>query len=223
MWCSHAGFCGETDEEHEQTLDLLRTTCFDNAFLFSYSERAKTHAARHLADNVPPEVKAARLKQAQYAYREGQQVLHAAEVGRVHLVLVEGRPKKGGHAWSGRTCTMKRVVFDDAPVPGSLSGLGLESQGLSQHVSVIPGDYVAVQVLQIVSNSTLLAQPLARTSIREFVQLFGSTTPGQVALPWTQAGNRAGVVADHISVVSSALYDMTSSTYQQTAVAASSI
>lgn len=64
-----AGFSGETEEEHAATLDLLRNTRYDNAFLFSYSERAKTYASRHLPDDVPEDVKRRRLAEAFEAYR----------------------------------------------------------------------------------------------------------------------------------------------------------
>ena len=71
MCCAvlYAGFSGETEEEHAATLDLLRTTRYDNAFLFSYSERAKTYASRHLPDDVPEDVKRRRLAEAFEAYR----------------------------------------------------------------------------------------------------------------------------------------------------------
>lgn len=75
VWCVSAGvplpagFCGETEEEHAATLDLLRHTRYDNAFLFSYSERAKTYASRHLPDDVPDDVKKRRLAEAFEAYR----------------------------------------------------------------------------------------------------------------------------------------------------------
>ena len=117
---SFAGFCGETEAEHAATVDLLRNTRYDNAFLFSYSERGKTHAARHLADDVPEDIKARRLREAQDAFRAGQRELIQAEVGRVHLVLIEGRARKGEGLWQGRSCTMKRVVVGDVAVPGSM-------------------------------------------------------------------------------------------------------
>jgi tRNA A37 methylthiotransferase MiaB len=77
-----AGFCGETDEEHAQSLSLLRETGYDNAFLFAYSTRERTHAARHLADDVPPPVKAARLQEAMAAYRAELERRNAAEARR---------------------------------------------------------------------------------------------------------------------------------------------
>lgn len=69
--CPCAGFCGETEEEHAASLDLLRSTRYDNAFLFSYSERGKTYASRHLPDDVPDDVKRRRLAEAFDAYRCG--------------------------------------------------------------------------------------------------------------------------------------------------------
>ncbi len=120
------GFCGETDAEHAATLDLLSSTRFDSAFLFSYSERAKTHAARHLPDDVPQDVKAARLAAAFGAYRAGQAELNALEPGRMHLVLLDGRPRRSNAAaLQGRTCSFKRAIMQEpiAGLPASLTAL----------------------------------------------------------------------------------------------------
>lgn len=84
--CCAAGFCGETEEEHLDTLDLIRKTQYDQAFMFAYSEREKTHAARHLEDDVPAEVKSRRLQEIIAAFRDGQLKQFQAEVGRTHLV-----------------------------------------------------------------------------------------------------------------------------------------
>lgn len=84
--CCAAGFCGETEEEHLDTLDLIRKTQYDQAFMFAYSEREKTHAARHLEDDVPPDVKSRRLQEIIAAFRDGQLKQFQAEVGRTHLV-----------------------------------------------------------------------------------------------------------------------------------------
>ena len=58
-----AGFCGETEAEHEDTLSLMEQVCYDQAFMFAYSQREKTHAHRTMSDDVPPDVKARRLQQ----------------------------------------------------------------------------------------------------------------------------------------------------------------
>ena len=83
---SVTGFCGETEEEHEATLDLMRTTQYDQAFMFAYSEREKTHAARHLPDDVPADVKSRRLQEIIDTFRAGQLKQNEAEIGRTHLV-----------------------------------------------------------------------------------------------------------------------------------------
>jgi hypothetical protein len=201
-----AGFCGETEEEHAATLDLLRSTCFDNAFVFSYSQRDKTHAARHLTDDVPEAVKAARLQEALQAYRQGQQRSMAGEPGSIHIVLVEGRPKRGEGLLQGRSCTMKRVIFPDGPVPCSLqaaaAAAGSGSAAQAPAVALRPGDYVAVYVDALNGNSTLVARPLARTTTAEFVGMFGSTVPGAAGMrmhhlplvgqPWLPGSSAAG-------------------------------
>lgn len=65
------GFCGETDPEHRATLDLLERTAFSQGFLFAYSRRERTHAARKYADDVPAAVKSARLAEAMAVYKAG--------------------------------------------------------------------------------------------------------------------------------------------------------
>lgn len=81
-----AGFCGETEEEHEDTVSLMQQTGFDQAFMFAYSEREKTHAAKHLQDDVPADVKSRRLQEIIATFRDGQLKQNEAEVGKIHLV-----------------------------------------------------------------------------------------------------------------------------------------
>ena len=69
-----AGFCGETLEEHEATVDLMHKTKFDQAFMFAYSLRERTHAAHRLNDDVPEEEKLRRLQEIIAAFRENVQV-----------------------------------------------------------------------------------------------------------------------------------------------------
>eukprot|EP00892_Ulva_mutabilis_P003032 jgi/Ulvmu1/1272/UM109_0070.1 len=65
------GFCGETDDDHQQTLDLLQKHRFSVGYLFAYSDRERTHAARHYKDDVPPEVKKQRLSEAMAVFKDG--------------------------------------------------------------------------------------------------------------------------------------------------------
>lgn len=190
-----AGFCGETEEEHASTVDLMKTTTFDTAFMFAYSQRAKTAAARHQQDDVPEAVKNARLQEIIAVFREGLAASMAAEIGRRHLVLVQG-PSKRDPAWlTGRTDSMKRVVFSDVVLPpsytlaaspvGSSSSLQSASSfggdsgrsGISNDgVRAEPGDYVAVEIVSA-SAGTLTARPVALTTLREFVAVHGSCNP----------------------------------------------
>lgn len=107
-----AGFCGETEEEHEDTLSLMREVRYDHAFMFIYSERPDTYAARKLSDDVPDEVKKRRLSQIIALQQEISLERNRAEVGSVHRVLVEGPSKRSSEQLAGRTDGNKVVVFD---------------------------------------------------------------------------------------------------------------
>jgi MiaB/RimO family radical SAM methylthiotransferase len=116
-----AGFCGETEEDHRDTLDIMSRVRFDQAFMFAYSLRDKTHAARVFVDDVPEDVKLRRLQEIIDMFRtRAIEKNRATETNRVHLVLVEGLSQRqaakdcAGAAscqWTGRTDGNKRVVF----------------------------------------------------------------------------------------------------------------
>jgi len=165
-----AGFCGETEKEHEASLELLRRTQFDNAFLFAYSMRDKTPASRHLVDDVPEVTKKRRLQELINTYREGLQRASAAEIGTTHLVLVEGPSRKSSEArpeLTGRTDTFKRVVFPDVTVPAAL-----DTDAAHQLVQLRAGDFVAVSITSADGGATLVASPIARTTMKEYVNIY---------------------------------------------------
>eukprot|EP00873_Tetraselmis_striata_P009339 jgi/Tetstr1/429603/TSEL_019501.t1 len=135
------GFCGETEEDHAATVQLMRATGYDQAFMFAYSRRDKTHAARHLEDDVPAEVKQRRLAEVIEVFREGLTARNTAEVGRRHIVLVEGPSKRDPDVWTGRTCHFKRVLFRYAPVAASYG-----TMEAADAADICIGDYVAVQI-----------------------------------------------------------------------------
>ena len=86
-----AGFCGETEEEHRDTLDVMERVRFDQAFMFHYSLRDKTHAARHFEDDVPQEVKLRRLQEIIDTFRaKAVEKNRELETGATRLVLTEG-------------------------------------------------------------------------------------------------------------------------------------
>lgn len=125
-----SGFCGETEEDHLQTLSLLREVKYEQAFLYAYSRRDKTHAARHLIDDVPLDVKGRRLRECISLFREILEKKNEDEVGRIHLVLVEEASRRDPSMFTGRTDTNKRVVFpaNEATIlPGSYARVLVES------------------------------------------------------------------------------------------------
>ena len=156
-----SGFCGETEAEHADTVSLMAAVQYEHAYMFAYSRRDKTHAARHLEDDVPPETKQRRLEEVIATFRAGAAQRAAADVGRVHCVLVEGPSKRSAADLAGRTDTGKMVVFPDVAVPAAWHAQD------GPHVRLKPGDYVAVRVEKATAAS-LTGAPLSRTTLREF-------------------------------------------------------
>ena len=110
-----AGFSGETEEEHAQTLSLMREVGYDFAFMFKYSERPGTFASKHLPDDVPDEVKSRRLQEIIALQNELGRESYLRDVGKEFEVLVEGVSKRDAGQLSGRTSQNKVVVFDRGP------------------------------------------------------------------------------------------------------------
>jgi len=111
MFC---GYCSETEEDHQMSLDLMRQCEYDSAFLFKYSQRPGTYAARHLEDNVPEEVKLRRLNEMITLQNELSRQQNAKDVGKTFEILVEGRSKRSADQLFGRTGQNKVVIFDRA-------------------------------------------------------------------------------------------------------------
>lgn len=105
------GFHGETEEDFGQTLDLMRSVGFDSAFMFKYSERPGTLAARTMPDNVPEEVKIDRLNRMIALQNEFSAESNRRDVGREFDVLVEGVSRRSTEQWVGRTSQNKTCVF----------------------------------------------------------------------------------------------------------------
>ncbi|MDE6486350.1 MAG: MiaB/RimO family radical SAM methylthiotransferase, partial [Muribaculaceae bacterium] len=105
------GFHGETEDDFEQTLELMRTVGFDSAFMFKYSERPGTLAARTMPDNVPEEVKIDRLNRMIALQNELSAASNRRDVGKEFDVLVEGASKRSAEMRVGRTGQNKTCVF----------------------------------------------------------------------------------------------------------------
>ncbi len=108
MFC---GFHSETEEEHQETLSLMREVVFDSAFMFKYSERPGTFASKKLPDDISEEVKIARLNEMIALQNELSALSNERDKGKVFEVLVEGRSKRSVDQLCGRSQQNKMVVF----------------------------------------------------------------------------------------------------------------
>jgi tRNA-2-methylthio-N6-dimethylallyladenosine synthase len=134
-----AGFCGETEQDHMETLSLMKEVVYDFAFMFKYSERPGTDAADKLKDDVPEESKTQRLNEIIALQRELSAESKKSDPGKEYEVLVEGTSKKSADELYGRTSQNKVVVFPK--------------------MNYKPGDYVRVKILRYTS-ATLIGEPV---------------------------------------------------------------
>ena len=106
-----AGFCTETEEDHEDTLRLMEYSLYDMSYMFFYSERPGTLAARRYKDDVPEETKKRRLNEIVRLQNRLSQESNKKDVGKTFKVLIEGNSKKSENDWMGRNTQNKVVVF----------------------------------------------------------------------------------------------------------------
>ena len=107
-----SGFCGETEEEHEDTLSLMREVQYDNAYMYKYSERPKTLAERKFEDDIPEEVKQKRLEEVITLQHEHSLKINKSLIGTTEEVLVETVSKRSDEQMMGRTDRNHKVIFD---------------------------------------------------------------------------------------------------------------
>ena len=131
------GFCGETLDDHAQTLSLMREVGYDSAFMFKYSERPGTFAALHYADDVPEEEKIRRLNEIIALQNELSLESNRRDIGKTFEVLVEGYSKRSREQMCGRSQQNKMIVFPKG--------------------NAKPGDLVMVRVTDA-SSATLLGE-----------------------------------------------------------------
>ncbi|XP_053723753.1 CDK5 regulatory subunit-associated protein 1 isoform X2 [Synchiropus splendidus] len=142
-----SGFCGETEQDHQQTLSLIREVGYNIGFLFAYSMRAKTHASHRLQDDVPAEVKRRRLEECISLFREEAAKVNAALIGSTQLILVEGESKRSSKDLCGRTDGNMKVIFPK-----------------EDGESVGAGDYALVKIVSANSQS-LRGEVVCRSSL----------------------------------------------------------
>ncbi len=136
------GFCGETDKDHEATLSLMKQVGFDFAYMFKYSERPGTLAARKWKDDVPDEIKTQRLQEVIRLQSQCSLESNQSEIGKTMQVLVEGVSKKSPQEMYGRTSQNKVVVFPKD--------------------SFLPGQYVDIRIIRCTA-ATLIGVPINNT------------------------------------------------------------
>ena len=132
-----AGFCGENEEDHQQTLSLFDEVCFDAAYMFYYSERPGTLASRKYPDDISQEVKTRRLNEIIALQRKCSLRSNQKDIGKKFKVLIEGTSKKNKEELCGRTSSNKMCVF---PANGNVYRTG---------------DYADVEVLDCTSATLL--------------------------------------------------------------------
>jgi len=134
-----AGFCGETEEDHQQTLSIMREVGYYTAFMFQYSERPNTKAARHYPDDVPADVKTKRLNEIIALQNELSLQSNQADMGKEFEVLVEGFSKRSELELCGRTQQNKVCVF---PAGGHKTGDFVKVRIISCSSATLKGEEI---------------------------------------------------------------------------------
>lgn len=134
-----SGFCSETEEEHRDTMTLMDLCRFDMSYMFSYSERPGTLAAKRYADDVPEDVKKRRLEEIINLQNSHSRESYTKDIGAIFEVLIEGNSKKSNDDWSGRNSQNKVVVFP------------------KENHSLKKGDYVQVKI-ERATQTTLIGK-----------------------------------------------------------------
>ena len=166
-----AGFCGETEEEHRDTLSLLEHVKYEQAFMFAYSLREKTKAHRSLQDDVPEEVKAARLQEVIATFQRVKKAKIREHINTYQCVLIEGPNKKEKDSWLGRADNGLRVIVrphglqpEDSSLLSGSSGFQNGSTPVAP--SLAPGSLVLARITD--SHFALYGTAVAATSLSGF-------------------------------------------------------
>lgn len=180
-----SGFCSETEQDHQDTLDLLSKVQYEQAFMFAYSMRDKTHAQYKLTDDVDADEKLRRLQEVISTFRKYMLAKNELEEGTFHLMLVEGKGRKStkeNPTLTGRTDGNKRCVIPAGELILFPAFEGVEEVvevlsrgGKEANMSTItasrrqagPGDYVIVHVDES-KGQTLYGHGVGITSLVTF-------------------------------------------------------
>ena len=132
-----AGFCDETEADHQETLSLMEWAAFDYAYMFNYSERPDTLAAKKYLDNIPAGIKERRLNEVIQLQHKLSWQSNNKDLHKTYEVLIEGASKRSSGEFAGRTSQNKVVVFPK-----------------QDH---LPGDYISVRIERFTS-ATLIGE-----------------------------------------------------------------
>ncbi|TQD92740.1 hypothetical protein C1H46_021665 [Malus baccata] len=153
------GFCGETEEDHEDTLSLVKAVGYDMAYMFAYSMREKTHANRNYDDDVPEDVKQRRLTELIEAFRKSTGQCYDSQVGTTQLVLVEGPNKRAPDTeLMGKSDRGHRVSFANVL-------LAHRDADSNEERNPVVGDYVEVRILKSTRASFGEAVAISKLSL----------------------------------------------------------
>eukprot|EP01080_Neovahlkampfia_damariscottae_P007751 gene7751-12221_t len=148
-----SGFCGETEQEHQDTISLMEQVKFDQAFMFSYSLREKTHAHRNYIDDISNEIKKKRLNEIIQTFRMNLNLKIKNEIGNIHLVLIEDFAKKDENYLFGKSDSGRSVMIKNDD-------------------EIKFGQFVAVEIIDIL-KSTLIGKVIDKNiSINQFFKKY---------------------------------------------------
>lgn len=134
-----AGFCTETEAEHEETISIMEYSKYDMSYMFFYSERPGTLAAKRYKDDIPEEVKKRRLQEIVDMQNKLSKESYQKDIGKQFSVLIEGESKRSSEQWMGRNSQNKVVVFP------------------KENIALQKGDYVIVEILDA-TQATLIGK-----------------------------------------------------------------
>lgn len=152
------GYCGETEEDHLQTIDLINQVKYNFIYVFPYSQRDKTHAYYNYPDDVPNDVKLRRSNEIAELFRKIAQNLNENLIGTDQLVLIDSVSKRSKSEWRGRTSNNIKTILTDMEV---------EDVTKNELKNIKLGDYVLCRI-QGATSESLRAWPLYITSQKQY-------------------------------------------------------
>lgn len=152
------GFCGESEADHEETIDLIKRIRYNFIYVFPYSDRDKTSAHHNLDDNVPHDVKVRRLEEIRDLFRAQATEINQSLIHSSQLVLVEATSRRSEDRWQGRADNNVKTILP------RVECLDLKSGYIRQ---IQPGDYVNCQI-ETANSQTLYAKPISITTQESF-------------------------------------------------------